>query len=144
MNVLKNKDMNILDLPDEMLVTIISKMNMVDALYSLVDVNQRFSRIIFDHLYISHLDLTNHSFLNRNSATANQVLDQIVEKIFPRIAHKIKKLTVTLLSLQSIPRFINYPQLRSLKLIHVKQKILLQHLTGMFCNSARFIQQHCI
>jgi hypothetical protein len=36
-----NKCLNILDLPDEILLVILNKMNMVDVLYSLIDVNQR-------------------------------------------------------------------------------------------------------
>ncbi|CAF4786337.1 unnamed protein product, partial [Rotaria sp. Silwood2] len=122
--------MNILDLPDEMLLAILNKMNMVDVLYSLVDVNQRFDRLVLDSLYVCHLNFTNKSLLNRNSAIAKQVLDRICEKIFPRIYHKINKLTVQSLSMERILRTMNYPQLHSLSLVNFKQKILLQHLTG--------------
>ncbi|CAF4768493.1 unnamed protein product [Rotaria sp. Silwood2] len=127
--------MNILDLPDEMLLAILNKMNMVDVLYSLVDVNQRFDRLVLDSLYVCHLNFTNKTLLNRNSAIAKQVLDRICEKIFPRIYHKINKLTVQSLSMERILRTMNYPQLHSLSLVNFKQKILLQHLTGKLFNS---------
>ncbi|CAF3287223.1 unnamed protein product [Rotaria sp. Silwood2] len=130
MNILNNNDMNILDLPDEMLLAILNKMNMVDVLYSLVDVNQRFDRLVLDSLYICHLNLANNSFLNRNSGIPNQVLDRISEKIFPLIHHKINKLTVQPLSMERTLLNMNYPQLHSLSLVNFKQKILLQHLTG--------------
>jgi hypothetical protein len=126
--------MNILDLPDEMLFIIFKKMNMVDVLYSLVDVNQRFHRLVLDSLYISHLNLTNKTLLNGKSPIANQFLNRICEKILPRIHHKINKLTVQPLSMKCILLPINYPQLHSLSLVNFKQKVLLQHLTGIFFN----------
>ncbi|CAF4540424.1 unnamed protein product [Rotaria sp. Silwood2] len=48
--------MNILDLPDEILISIFNKLNNVDILYSLVDVNQRFNRLSLSSLYIHDLD----------------------------------------------------------------------------------------
>jgi hypothetical protein len=134
MNILNKNDMNILDLPDEMLFTVLKKMNMVDVFYSLADVNQRCHRLVLDSLYISHLNLRNKTLLNRSSPIANQVLDRICEKILPRIHHKINKLTVQPLSMKCILLPINYPQLHSLSLANFKQKILLQYLTGIFFN----------
>ena len=43
-----NDNINILDLPDEMLLVIFNKLNMIDVLSSLVDVNERFNRLVFD------------------------------------------------------------------------------------------------
>ena len=57
MSTVDINDINILDLPDEILLAIINKLNMIDILYSLVDVNQRFDRLVLDPLYIHHLDL---------------------------------------------------------------------------------------
>jgi len=45
MNIRNKKDINILDLLDEMLRAIFNKLNMIDMLYSLVDVNRRFDRL---------------------------------------------------------------------------------------------------
>jgi hypothetical protein len=56
MDILNNNNINILDLPDEILQFIFNKLNIVDILYSLVDVNQRFDRLALDPLYIQHLD----------------------------------------------------------------------------------------
>ena len=53
-----NKCLNILDLPDEILLIICNKMNIVDVLYSLVDVNQRFDRLVLDPLTIHNIDMT--------------------------------------------------------------------------------------
>jgi hypothetical protein len=50
-------DINILDLPDEILRTIFNKLNTVGIFHWLVGVNQRFDRLALDPLYIHHLDL---------------------------------------------------------------------------------------
>jgi hypothetical protein len=56
MNIIYSNDINILDLPDEILRTIINQLNTTDIFYSLVGVNQRFDRLALDSLYIHHLD----------------------------------------------------------------------------------------
>jgi hypothetical protein len=58
MNNLNNNHFNILDFPDEILFIIFEKLNMVDVLYSLVDVNRRFDRLVLDSLYIRDRDVT--------------------------------------------------------------------------------------
>ena len=58
MNISNNNHLNILDLPNEILFIIFNKLNMVDVLYSLVDVNQRFDQLVLDPLYIRNLDMT--------------------------------------------------------------------------------------
>ena len=68
METSNNYNTNILDLPDEMLLAIFNKLNMVDVLYSLVDVNKRFNRLILDPFYIHNLDFTvKRSLLERTS-----------------------------------------------------------------------------
>jgi hypothetical protein len=56
MNKFNNNNNNILDLPNEILQFIFNKLNTVDMLYSLVDVNQRFDRLTLHSLYIHHLN----------------------------------------------------------------------------------------
>ena len=48
MNTLNNKNINILDLPDEILFIIFNKLHMTEMFYSLVNVNQRFDRLVLD------------------------------------------------------------------------------------------------
>ena len=49
--MLNNNEINMLDLPDEMLLSIFNKLNNIDILYSRVDVNQRFDRLVLDSHY---------------------------------------------------------------------------------------------
>jgi hypothetical protein len=134
MNVLNSNDINILDLPDEMLFSIFNKLNMVDRFYSLVDVNQRFNRLILDPPYIQHLDFVIKQDDIHNSSVDTHILDRICEKILPQINGKVNKLTVDQFSMERILGAVDYPQLHSLSLVNYQSKILLQHLKGMFIN----------
>lgn len=134
MNTSNNNDINILDLPDEMLLIILSKLDMVDVFYSLVDLNKRFNQLVLDPLYIYHLNLTVKTSLNHNSPVDNQVFDQICTKLLPRIHYKVNKITVTPPSMKFIFNTVDYPQLHSLSLVNFQQETLLQYLTSIFSN----------
>ncbi|CAF3590418.1 unnamed protein product [Rotaria socialis] len=130
MNTSPNKDINIFDLPNEILVIIFNKLNMIDALYSLVDVNERFNRLVFDRLYIHNLDLTVKSSSNYISSINNQMLDEVCEKILPRIYHQVNKLTVEPHSIERLLFTTGYPQLDSLSFINFQKETFHQYLTG--------------
>ena len=104
-------DTNKLNLPDEILLAIINKLNMIDVIYSLVGVNQRFDRLVLDPLYIHHLDLTVKSLLNNTFSVDKQVLDRICEEILPRINNKINELTIDPHSMERILGAVVYHQL---------------------------------
>jgi hypothetical protein len=134
MNPTNNSRLNILDLPDEILLNIFNQLNMADVLYSLVDVNQRFNQLVFDPLYIRNLDLTSmtmKSFFDRTFSIDNYILDRICQNILPRIHHQVNELTIEQHSMKRVLHTINYPQLYSLSLIDFQDKKLLEYLTGI-------------
>src|SRR5690349_20318873 len=137
MNISNNKYLNILDLPTEILLIIFKKLNMVDVLYSLVDVNQRFDQLILDPLYIHSLDMTSmkmKSFFDRIYSIDNQVLDRICQTILPRIHHQVNELIAEQHSMEHVIHTINFPQLYSLSLIDFQEEILLNYLMGKLFN----------
>jgi len=134
MNNLNNNRLNILDLPDEILCLIIEKLNMVDVFYSLVNVNQRFNRLVFDSLYIHDLNMRTimniNSLYDQTSLIDPKVLSRICKKILPRIHSHVHKLTVEEYSMKQILAS-NYPQLYSLSLINFQAETLYEYLTGV-------------
>ncbi len=134
MNMSNNNKINILDLPDEMLISIFNKLNNVDILYSLVDVNQRFDRLALNSLYIHDLDLTINSLLDCKSKKYYEIFDRICKSISPRIQHQINKLTLGQLSIERVLNTFNFPQLHSLSLVSIQLKRLLIYITGIFYN----------
>jgi hypothetical protein len=123
--------MNILNLPDEMLCTILKNLNMVDIFYSLVDVNERFDQLTLHPLYTHHLNFVIEPFIQHYSCSVDdQVLDQICRKVLPQICNDIYQLTVEPLSLERVLSSANYPHLHSLSLVNFPSEILLSQLTG--------------
>ncbi|CAF0937632.1 unnamed protein product [Rotaria sordida] len=118
--------MNILDLPDEILLCILNKLNNINILYSLVDVNQRFDRLALDSIYIRDLDFT----ANDKSQEYRQFLDRFCTSILPRIHHQINKLTLGHLSIERLLHIVDYSQLYSLSLIVCVPETILNYLIG--------------
>ena len=128
-------NLNITDLPDEILLIIFNKLNKIDDLYSLAGVNKRFGRIILNSLHILNLDTTNmviQSFYERTFSIDNNILSKMCSKILPRIHHQLNELVVEQNSLKYILLAANYPQLDSLSLVDFQKEVLFQYLTGTF------------
>ncbi|CAF2395648.1 unnamed protein product [Rotaria sp. Silwood2] len=138
MNILNSNDINILDLPDEILRIIFNKLNTIDIFYSLVGVNKRFDRLALDSLYIHHLDFVIQRFHIDNSSV-DVYIDKICEKILPQINEKVTKLTLDPFSVERILDAVHYPQLHSLSLVNFQSDIFLEHLSSrliadLLCN----------
>ncbi|CAM4895107.1 unnamed protein product [Rotaria socialis] len=125
--------LNILDLPNEILFIIFNKLNMVDVLYSFVDINQRFDQLVFDPFYIRNLNMTfmtMKSFYDRMYSINNHVFDKICKNVLPKIYHQINELIVEQNSMERVLHNINYPQLYSLTLLGFSENVLFNHLTS--------------
>jgi hypothetical protein len=132
MDTFNKNNLNILDLPDEVLLIIFKKLITIDALYSLVNVNKRFDRLVLNALHIRNLDTTNmviKSYYDRTFSISNNMLSEICQKILPRIHHQLNELIVDQNSMEHILT-VNYPQLDSLSLVNFPNEILFQYLKG--------------
>ncbi|CAF1401937.1 unnamed protein product, partial [Rotaria sp. Silwood1] len=115
---------------------------MVDVLYSLVNVNERFDRLVLDPLYIRNLDITLKSSSDDTSSISDQVLDRICKKVLPRIHYYVNKLTVEPYSIEHLLLNVNfYPQLFSLSFINFKEEMLHQYLTDNSILQRRLVEQ---
>lgn len=107
---------NIIDLPNEILLYIFNKVNIIDVFYSLVGVNQRFDQLIFNLLDIDNIPCIFHQKYINDKSKHDYILDKICLKILPRINKKIKKITIDPYSLKRMVNAIDFPQLYSLSL----------------------------
>jgi hypothetical protein len=137
MNVSKNTYLNVLDLPNEILLIIFNKLKQVDILYSLVDVTRRFDRLVLDPHYIRNLDMTSmtmKSYYDPIYSIDHQVLSRICKNVLHRIHHEINELIVDQYSMEHILHTINFPQLKLLSLVDLQKEVLLNSLIGkLFC-----------
>jgi len=131
MDISNYNRLNIVNLPNEILIIILNKLYMIDVLYSFVDINERFNRLVLDPHYIYHLDMTMNLSVNHVSSIVNQVLTRICEKVLPLIHHQVNKVSVEPYSMKHILHTTNYPQLYSLSLVCFSERILFQHLKGI-------------
>lgn len=137
MNISRKSTLNLLDLPNEILLIIFNKLDMVDVLYSLVDVSTRLNQLILHPLYIRQLDVTSEnmkSMFDRTFVVNNEVLDRICENILARIHHEVGRLSVEPHGLDRLLQTVNYPSLYSLSLIDFSVQTLLKCLTGNVSN----------
>lgn len=137
MNTSNINHFGILDLPNEILLMIFNKLNMVDVLYSLVDVTQRFDQLVLDPFYIRNLSLTSmrmKSFFDRTYSIDDEILLKLCKNILPRIYHQVNELTVEQHSMEHVLHTTNYPQLYSLTLLDFQEEILLNYLTSKLFN----------
>ncbi|CAF3388858.1 unnamed protein product [Rotaria sp. Silwood2] len=134
MNNLNNDNLNILDLPDEILFIIFKKPNTIDVFHLLVGVNQQFDRLALDPLNVRDLDMTDimiiNSLYDKTPSIDTETLSKICSKILPRIHRQVHKLTVEQYSMKDILLAANYSELYSLSLINFQAKILYQYLRG--------------
>jgi hypothetical protein len=124
--------MNILDLPDELLLTIFNKLNSIDVLYSLIGVNQKLDKLAQDITFSRSLDFVAILSNEENDPKINSVLDRFCTDILPQVHHNIECLTLEPSLLECVLYTGEYPKLRKLTLVNLKLETLSRILTSMY------------
>jgi hypothetical protein len=104
------------DLPDEILLIIFKKMSDVEVLYSLTDVNQRLNKIVYDPVSTSHLTFSKGFSNNSISPSSIPMLDRFLFQILPKIHDKIKWVDLATSFIERILLFPKSPNLHRLDL----------------------------
>ncbi|CAF3627527.1 unnamed protein product [Adineta steineri] len=122
---------HLLDLSDEILLIILKKLESVDVLYSLLNVNNRLDQMA--------RSINNTKFLN--FSMNNVQLNRFCCEILPQIHHNIVSLTLDIFSMERILLACEYPNLTVIVLTNFLPDILLQYLTDESPISRLFQQQ---
>ncbi|CAF3390051.1 unnamed protein product [Rotaria sp. Silwood2] len=117
------------DLPDEILLIIFKKLNNIEVLSSLFNVNKRLNKIVHDSIFTSDLTLLKYLSHNSTYSLPDPLLDRFCSEILPEIHHKIKLLTLESLSMKRILLSTNYPNLDGLGIYNIKKKTALSLFT---------------
>jgi hypothetical protein len=130
--IMNRSDIHLLNLPDEIILIILKKLNNIDVLYSLVDIkNNRLDVLAQDKYFTNTLNLV---------LSDQMIFDRFCIYILPRIHGNIKYLILESLALKSILLAGSYPNLKNLKLFKFGQDIALQFFKGKLFSSIRIIK----
>ncbi|CAF4223650.1 unnamed protein product [Rotaria magnacalcarata] len=121
-------NINIMDLPDEMILAIWNKLSKIDVLYSFVGVHQRFNRLVFDKAYIQSIELINLNSKHKHLLTA-PILDRFCSYILPQAHQFVESLTLESISMERVLSVGTYHHLRKLTIIKIDQEFALRHFT---------------
>jgi len=131
---MNQSDIHFLDLPNEILVIILKKLDNINVLYSLMGVfNKRFDTLLEHHVFTNTLDLLTRSSTDDDIYSLDHpTLDRFCIDLLPKIHHNVKRLIFNSESMRQILVAGNYPQLTSLNLFHFQQRIALNYFTRKY------------
>ncbi|CAF1109157.1 unnamed protein product [Adineta ricciae] len=140
-----NENMNqssieLLDLPDEILLMILRKLNNVHVLYTLLNINSRRLNILAqEKIFAQILDFVSID----NTTLMNQLqLNQICTNILPRISVNVTYFVVKSVFLERILMAADYPNLTKLKIFDFKKEMVSAHFSDS--SPLRYIFQNQI
>ncbi len=115
---------NIMNLPDEIILIIWNKLNEIDALYSFLNVNIRFDKLIRDKIYTHSIELIKTNCEEKdNGSLSDQILDRFCLDILPQLHYIFENFIFKSLSVERILNAGDYPRLCKLTLINLAQKL---------------------
>jgi hypothetical protein len=117
--------MHLLDLPNEILLIILKKLDNIDVLYSLFRINdKRLDTLVEDDVFTNILDFV------RTSSITHVKFDRFCTYILPQIHFCIKKLILERTSMECILLAGDYPNLTSLELFNFGEEMVRRYFTG--------------
>lgn len=128
----------LIDLPDELLLMIFKNLNNVQSLYSLMGINTQLDKILSDSIFTKELTLFTYISNNQICPLVDMVLDRFCLEILPKIHHKINFLNLESLSLERILLATDYSNLYGLGLYNVDKETTERIFTGKIFDLNRF------
>ena len=125
--------LNLLDLPNEILLIIIEYISVIDVLYSLVGITERLDQLVLDPISVRTLKLTClrlELLPERIYALDERAFATLCRTVLPRIRHPINQLIVDQFAIDDVFRAREYPQLHSLSLLDLDESYALDLIQG--------------
>jgi hypothetical protein len=110
------------DLPDEILLIILKKLEKLHVLCSLIGVNKRLNKIAHDSTFTSSLTLFDHLSYDSIYLLSGSMLNRFYLKNLPEIHHKIKWLDIEVSSMERILLSADYPNLCGLGIYNIEME----------------------
>lgn len=122
--------LQLVDLPDELLLMIFKTLNGTLALYSFMGINRRFDQILQDSIFTNCLTLMTCSTNSCFSPMPCEINNHFYLNILPEIYHKIQWLNLEASTMERFLCGINYPYLNKLGLYNVKEETVEHYFIG--------------
>ncbi|CAF3804479.1 unnamed protein product [Rotaria sp. Silwood1] len=121
---------NLLDLPNEILLIILKKLDNMDVLYSLFDLNnERLDKIIQENTFTNNLNFVLITLTDDVLSISDSRIDRFCKNILPKIYYNVKSLILNSLSMERILFAADYPNLNKLKIFNFNDTIVLRYFT---------------
>ena len=118
------------DIPNEILLLILTKLSNIEVLYSLIGVNTQLDKIASDPIFTDHLPLLKCSSNGATKSLDYSILDRLYSEILPTIHHKIRWLDLEPLSMERVLLAVDYPNLHVLSLFNIERDIAVRLFGG--------------
>lgn len=122
--------LQLIDLPDELLLTIFKNLDKILAFSSLMGINRRFDQILQDRVFTDRLTLMTCSIDDNFYPMHYKTIDHFCVHILPQIHYNIQWLNLEASSMERLLLATNYPNLFGLGLYNIKQETIECHFTG--------------
>jgi hypothetical protein len=128
---MSKRDIHLLDLPDEILFIILKKLNNMDVLYSVLDINnERLHIIAQEKIFTNVLNFVSISSTNDICSISSRKLDRFCIEILPQIHHNVKCLILESVCIERILLAAEYPNLIQLKIFNFNKEIMSRYFKG--------------
>jgi len=125
------RQMKLLDLPNEILLLILKKLNNIDVLYSMFGVNhQQLDILLSANTFTNTLNFVLTTTNDDITSLPDGIVNRLCKNILPKIDQTIKYLILDSLSMKIILQAANYPNLTQLKLFNFNDKIVEEYFKG--------------
>ncbi|CAF3943674.1 unnamed protein product [Rotaria sp. Silwood1] len=126
---MSQSNVDFLDLPNEILLHILKKLDNICVLYSLFGViNERFDSLLQDNIFTNTLNLLTNT-ADDKSSLIDPILNRFCIDILPRIHYNVKHLILESMSMKRILLIGTFPNLTHLKVFNFGRHIALNYFT---------------
>ncbi|CAF0921931.1 unnamed protein product [Adineta steineri] len=131
---MNRSNVHLLDLPDEILFVILKKLDNIDVLYSLFDINNgRLNILVQENIFSNILKFV--------SIDNTSIIDRFCIDILPRIHHNVKCFIFDPVFMERILLATDYPNLTKLKIVDFQKEIAFNYFTNQSSLRSIFQEQ---
>ncbi|CAF3298665.1 unnamed protein product [Rotaria sp. Silwood2] len=125
---MNQSNVNLLDLPNEILIIILKKLDNMDVLYSIMNVgNQRLDNLVLEKTFTKTLNFVLTTSNDDIFSIDDSILNRFCINILPRIDHNVKSLILESVSMERILLAADYPNLTELKIFNFNEPIFARY-----------------